>query len=118
MEGVKSAVVEAAGAKLRIAVVNGIGHIGPVLKNINDYDYIEVMACPGGCIGGGGQPIPTNDEIRKKRIAALYKHDKGSKLRMAHQNKGVMAVLEWLEGRGEKLEHSVLHSSYKKRIKY
>ncbi len=118
MDGVKDAVVAVAGTKLRVAVVNGIGHVEPVIANLHKYDYVEVMACPGGCIGGGGQPIPTNDEIRKKRIAALYKHDKDLKMRQAHKNKGVMDILEWLEKKGHKYEHSVLHTKYKKRVKY
>ncbi len=114
LNNVKEAVVSVEGAKLRIAVVNGIGNIEQVLENLNNYDYIEVMACPGGCIGGGGQPIPTTDEIRKKRMAALYKIDKNKKIREAHRNKGVLEVLKWLEKQG-KLEHSVLHTEYKKR---
>ena len=111
LDNVKKTTVSVAGAKLRIAVVNGIGNIEQVLENLNDYDYVEVMACPGGCIGGGGQPIPTTDEIRKKRMAALYKIDKSKKIREAHRNKGVLEVLEWLKKQG-KLEHSVLHTEY------
>ena len=114
LAGIKETIVPVAGRKLRVAVVNGIGNIEPVIANLNKYDYIEVMACPGGCIGGGGQPIPTTDEIRKKRIAALYKLDKSKKIRKAHENKGVLEVLEWLKGQG-KLEHQVLHTGYKKR---
>ena len=56
---------------MRVAVVNGIGHIEEVLKNLHKYDYIEVMACPGGCIGGGGQPIPTNWMIRQETHCRL-----------------------------------------------
>ncbi|MDP3043750.1 MAG: [Fe-Fe] hydrogenase large subunit C-terminal domain-containing protein [bacterium] len=112
--GIKEAVVDVAGKKLRVAVVNGIGNIEPVLKRLNDYDYIEVMACPGGCIGGGGQPIPTTPEIRQKRMDALYKLDKSMKTRKAHENKGVLEALKWLKGQG-KLEHKILHTNYKKR---
>lgn len=114
LEGVKEAVVNVGGKNLRVAIVNGIGNIETVLKNINNYDYIEVMACPGGCIGGGGQPIPTTTEIRKKRIEALYKLDKNSKSRKAHENKEVKEVLKWL-AKDKKLEHQVLHTKYKKR---
>ena len=113
LDNVKEAVVSVGGAKLRIAVVNGIGNIEQVIENLDKYDYIEVMACPGGCIGGGGQPIPTTDEIRKKRMAALYKIDKNKKIREAHRNKGVLEVLEWLEKQG-KLEHGILHTEYKR----
>jgi len=114
MKNIKEASAEVSGKKLKIAVVNGIGHIEKVIENLSRYDYIEVMACPGGCIGGGGQPIPTTDAIRKKRIAALYKIDKGKKTRSAHENKGVEKVLKWLKGQG-KLERQVLHTKYKKR---
>ncbi|MEA3450196.1 MAG: [FeFe] hydrogenase, group A [Patescibacteria group bacterium] len=117
MDNVKSALVQVAGTRLSVAVVNGIGNIEEVIKNLDEYDYIEVMACPGGCIGGGGQPIPTTPEIRKKRIAALYKHDKSLKIRKAHDNKGVRAFLEWLEKQGRKVEHEVLHTKYKKKVK-
>ncbi len=110
-DNVKETTVFIAGAKLRVAVVNGIGNIEQILENLNNYDYIEVMVCPGGCIGGGGQPIPTTDEIRKKRMAALYQIDKGKKIREAHRNKGVLEVLEWLKNQG-KLEHQVLHTKY------
>ncbi|MCD4693788.1 [FeFe] hydrogenase, group A [bacterium] len=117
MDGVKEAVVKVAGSPLRVAVVNGIGNIEPIIENLSNYDYIEVMACPGGCIGGGGQPIPTTKEIREKRIQALYKIDKGKKIRKAHENKGVLEVLDWLEEK-KGLEHKVLHTYYySKRLK-
>lgn len=112
--GIKLSEIEIAGKKLKIAVVNGIGNIGTVLEKIKDYDYIEVMACPGGCVGGGGQPIPTTNEIIKKRIAALYKIDAKSKIRKAHENKQAQEALEWLEKQG-KLKEQILHTKYKKR---
>jgi len=117
LAGVKEAIVPIADKKLRIAVVNGIGNVEPVLENLDKYDYVEVMACPGGCIGGGGQPIPTTQEIRKKRIEALYRLDKNKKVRRSYENKGALEILDWL-GKNKKLEHSVLHTKYKKRIKY
>lgn len=118
LAGVKTAQASIAGKKLRIVVVNGIGNIEQVIEKLDDYDYIEVMACPGGCIGGGGQPIPTNDEIRAKRIAALYALDKKSNIRNAHENKGVKEFLGWLKKEGKEKEHSVLHTHFKKRINY
>ncbi|MDD4271775.1 MAG: [FeFe] hydrogenase, group A [Patescibacteria group bacterium] len=112
--GIKEAVVEMADKKLRIAAVNGIGNIAPILEKIKDYDYIEVMACPDGCIGGGGQPIPTTAEIRRKRLEALYKIDAKSEIRRAHENEEATAVLKWLEDKG-KLKSQVLYTKYKKR---
>ena len=114
LAGVKKAELIMGKKKIRVAVVNGIGNIKPVLDNLGDYDYIEVMACPDGCIGGGGQPIPTTAAIRKKRLAALYKIDGSSKIRRAHENKEAIEVLAWLKKRG-RLEHEVLHTKYKKR---
>jgi NADP-reducing hydrogenase subunit HndD len=117
LDGIKEATVSIAGKELKIVVVNGIGNIEPIIKNLKNYDYIEVMACPGGCIGGGGQPIPTTNEIRKKRIEALYQIDKDSKIRKAHENKEVSNALDWLKTKGD-LNHEVLHTSYKKRTGY
>lgn len=116
-ENVKKAVVNVAGLDVRVAVVNGIGNIEEVIANINDYDYIEVMTCPGGCIGGGGQPIPTNWMIREKRLAALYKDDKDKKIRISYENKGAHEIIDWLKEKGP-LHGQVLHTKYKKRIKY
>ena len=103
---------------IKMAVVSGIGNAKIILeelkKNPKAYDAVEVMACPGGCIGGGGQPIPTTPEIRQKRMEALYKLDKSMKIRKAHENKAVSEALKWLKGKG-KLEHQVLHTNYKKR---
>jgi NADH-quinone oxidoreductase subunit G/NADP-reducing hydrogenase subunit HndD len=111
LEGVKETTVSINNIKLRLAVVNCIGNIGPIIEKIKNYDYIEVMACPGGCIGGGGQPMPTTGEIRKKRMEALYKADKGFKMRGAHENENVLEVLKWLKKKPE-LEHKVLHTKY------
>ncbi|MFH1522543.1 MAG: [FeFe] hydrogenase, group A [Patescibacteria group bacterium] len=115
LKGVKETVVKIADKKLRVAVVNGIGNIKPVIENLKRYDYVEVMACPGGCIGGGGQPIPTTQEIREKRIAALYKIDKNQKLRKAHENEGVKEVFKWLKKQKGDLGHKILHTAYRKR---
>jgi len=113
LSNLKEATVKVEEKKLRVAVVNGIGQIEPVLNNLSKYDYIEVMACPGGCIGGGGQPVPTTPAIRQKRIAALYKIDKDRQIRRAHENKEVSAVLKWLKQ--TKQERSILHTKYIKR---
>jgi NADP-reducing hydrogenase subunit HndD len=115
LAGVKEAMVDVAGNKLRIAIVNGIGNVKPILDNLKNYDYIEVMSCPGGCIGGGGQPIPTTPEIRQKRIDALYQIDKSCELRQSFENKGVMEMVEWAKQQGKSTEHKILHTSYKKR---
>lgn len=115
LEGIKEATVDLAGKKLKVAVVNGIGNIKGALDNLSKYDYIEVMACPGGCIGGGGQPIPSSMEIVAKRTAGLYQVDKTDKIRTAHDNKSAVEVVKWLEN--NKLAHKVLHTKYSKKIK-
>ncbi|MEA3317925.1 MAG: [Fe-Fe] hydrogenase large subunit C-terminal domain-containing protein, partial [Bacteroidota bacterium] len=112
LEDVKEAELEVGGLKLRVAVVNGIGNIEKVIENQEKYDYIEVMACPGGCIGGGGQPIPTTEEIRKKRIAALYSHDKELKVRRSYDNKKAIEAIRWIKD--NHLEEKLLYTSYKK----
>jgi NADH-quinone oxidoreductase subunit G/NADP-reducing hydrogenase subunit HndD len=113
-ENVREAAIGVGGKKLKVAVVNGIKGCSEVIEKMERYHYIEVMACPGGCIGGGGQPIPTTKEIREKRIAALYRLDKSKKVRQAHKNAGVEEVLKWL-GRNGTLRDKVLYTNYKKR---
>ncbi len=115
LDDVKEAEVKIGGQKLRVAVVNGIGHIEPVLENMDKYHYIEVMACPGGCIGGGGQPIPTTQAIRQKRLEALYKIDKGKTMRRADENKAAVEILAWLNNKGKHYAHQVLYTHYQKR---
>ncbi len=97
LKDVKEATIKIGGQDIRSVVVNGIGHIKKVLDNLDEYDYIEVMSCPGGCIGGGGQPIPTTPEIRKKRMMALYKIDKNKKVRYAHENQEAKEIISWIK---------------------
>lgn len=115
MAGVKEARVKIAKAELRIAVVNGIGNVKPVLDNLKNYDYVEVMACPGGCIGGGGQPIPTTPEIRQKRIAALYEIDKNCAIRKSYENKGVMEMIKWSKEQKKKMANQLFYTNYKRK---
>jgi NADH-quinone oxidoreductase subunit G/NADP-reducing hydrogenase subunit HndD len=98
LEGIKIAEVDIKGKKVKVAVVNEIRNAEKVILELktdrHKYDYIEVMACRGGCIGGGGQPVPVNDEIRQKRAGALYDADSESKLRKAHKNPELLTVYE------------------------
>ncbi len=98
MQGVKKAEVKIGDRKVKVAVANGMENAIKILaeleKNPNAYDYIEVMACPGGCIGGGGQPVPANEEIRKKRSASLYDLDVANKIRLAHESPIVKKVYD------------------------
>jgi NADH-quinone oxidoreductase subunit G/[NiFe] hydrogenase diaphorase moiety small subunit len=82
--------------------------------------FIEFMACPGGCLGGGGQPIPTNLEIRKKRAEAIYKEDSELDLRKSHENEHVLKLYEEFltDGPCGHISHHLLHTEYTKRGKY
>lgn len=111
-EGLKEASFKIKDKNLKIAVVSGIANFKKLENKLDKYHYVEVMACPGGCIGGGGQIIPTNNKIIKQRANSLYKIDKKNKLKLADENKAVKEALNWLKKR--KLAHKALHTSYKK----
>ncbi len=112
LSGLKKSEVSIGGKNYKIAVINGLGNIDKILPKLKNYHYVEVMACPGGCIGGGGQPIPTTIDIRKKRLDGLYKIDKQRKPRVAHENKDVLKCLDYIKE--NKLSHDLLHTSFKK----
>lgn len=120
LEGVKCSTVLVGELPVRIAITNGLGNARKVLDQIRageaDYHFIEIMCCPGGCIGGGGSPIPTNTEIRLKRIDATYAEDRGMALRKSHENPAVKDLYdEYLkEPLGHK-SHHLLHTKYTKR---
>lgn len=96
MAGIKKAEVDMGIRKVKIAVCNGIGNARKILdevkKDPESYQYIEVMACPGGCIGGGGQPVPSTPEIRAKRAKGLYNIDIDKKVRKAEENPIIQKV--------------------------
>ena len=83
-----------------------------------DYQFIEVMACPGGCIGGGGQPIPVNAEIRRARREGLFDCDSANELRKSHENPEIKELYDTWLGKplGEKA-HSLLHTHYHQQIR-
>jgi len=115
--GIKSAEIKVGNRKLKIAVANGLGNAEKILKDLKNnkvnYDYVEVMACPGGCVGGGGQPIPTNAQIRAKRAAAVYEIDKNLPIRTAHENPSVLEVYQKYFKGDEDLIEKILHSKFK-----
>jgi iron only hydrogenase large subunit-like protein len=115
MSGLKEAEIKLKNRKLKIAIVNGLANFQKIVDQLDKYDYIEVMACPGGCIGGGGQPIPTNSEIRLKRMKALYDIDTNKKIRKAHENKFALKALHYLESKG--IDNEILHTHYSKKKK-
>lgn len=122
MEETREATVTVAGKEIKVAVVNTLGSARKMLERIKagtaDYQFIEVMACPGGCIGGGGQPVPVNREIRQKRREALFDCDRMSELRKSHENPEIKALYDnWLgKPLGEKAHH-LLHTHYSPKVR-
>mgnify|MGYP006294947463 CR=1 FL=1 len=121
LEGVKEASVSMNGTDLRVAAVNSLSQIKPLLDDIRDgnspYQFIEVMACPGGCINGGGQPLPSDAEKTEKRMQAVYKIDRGLPKRCSHQNESVQRLYEeFLEKPNSHKAHELLHTHYVKRM--
>jgi NADP-reducing hydrogenase subunit HndD len=108
------------GVTLSVAVAHGLGNAREVMERIRrgdgKYHFVEIMACPGGCIGGGGQPRMTTDEVRKARIRAIYKEDEGKKIRKSHENPEIKMIYEEFLGKalGEK-SHHLLHTTYSAR---
>lgn len=113
------------GVVLKVMVGHGTANAKKIMEmlkrgELSDYHFVEIMACPGGCLGGGGQPIPTNEEIRKARAKAIYNEDQSLKLRKSHQNPLVKTLYkEFLtDGPCGKKSHELLHTHYTKRNKW
>ncbi len=133
MEGVREAAIKIEGCKpewnflegveLKVAVAHGLKNARQVMEQLDEgkspYHFVEVMACPGGCLGGGGQPIPTDPEIRRKRMEAIYQEDEGMAIRKSHENPEVTHIYESFlkEPLGHK-SHELLHTEYTRRHKY
>ena len=122
MEHTREAELEIAGKKIKIAVVHTLKSAMEMLKRVKngtaDYQFIEVMACPGGCIGGGGQPVPVNAEIRKLRRKGLFDCDRANELRKSHENPEIIELYDTWLGKplGEKA-HNLLHTHYHQQIR-
>ncbi|MBN2805214.1 MAG: iron hydrogenase small subunit [Prolixibacteraceae bacterium] len=133
MEGVREAIIKIEnpleawsfldGVELRCAIAHGLVNAKKVMDELkaqkNNYHFIEFMACPGGCLGGGGQPIPTNPEIREKRAKAIYDEDEAMHIRKSHENPEIIKIYEDYLGKplGEK-SHHLLHTKYTERNRY
>jgi NADH-quinone oxidoreductase subunit G len=128
MEGVKSAEIDIKGTKVRIAVAHQLANCQAVIDQVREarekgeeppYHFIEVMACRGGCIGGGGQPHGATDEIRAKRTQGIYTDDEKSVLRCSHHNPEIKRI--YADFLGEPLSHKaheLLHTTYHQRPLY
>jgi NADH-quinone oxidoreductase subunit G len=115
LPGVREAEFEIAGTKLRVAAVSGLGNTRELIEKIRSgevkYDFVEVMACPGGCAGGGGQPIHDGYELAYDRSSNLYALDKNAALRFSHENPDVQKLYTEFFGsplseKAEKLLHT------------
>ena len=127
-KGIKKATLNIAGKEVKIVVASGLANARKIMDEIQsgkaDYQFVEIMACPGGCVMGGGQPIRTSKEraeidIRAKRANALYTIDEKSTLRKSHENPVIQKIYkEYLEEPGSHKAHELLHTSYSKKEKY
>jgi iron-only hydrogenase group A len=120
MEGIKEAEIDMNGLKIKVAVAHTLKNARILFEQIerkeSPYAFIEVMTCPGGCLGGGGQPIPTTWEIRKKRAESIYKEDAGKPIRKSHENPQVAVLYkEFLKEPLGEMSHHLLHTTYTKR---
>jgi NADH-quinone oxidoreductase subunit G/[NiFe] hydrogenase diaphorase moiety small subunit len=110
------------GVEVKFVVAHGTANARRVMEmlktgELSDVHFIEIMACPGGCLGGGGQPIPTSPEIRKKRAEAIYAEDESMQLRKSHENPHVKYIYEKFltDGPCGHKSHKLLHTDYTKR---
>lgn len=127
-KGIKKAIVSINDKDFKIAVANGLGNARKIIEEIKSgkasYDFIEIMACPGGCIMGGGQPIKTSKirrevDVRKLRANAIYNIDEKKFMRKSHQNPIVKNIYnEYLKYPNSEISHELLHTKYSKREKY
>lgn len=130
LDGVKTATINIKGNEVRVAVVNGLKNVEPVIAKVKEakekgleppYHFIEVMACPGGCVGGGGQPYGTTNFTRMKRAKGLYNEDSVDckDLRCSHDNKYIQQLYsEFLDKPLSEKSHHYLHTEYKEAEKY
>ena len=127
-DGIKKATIQMGDKEIKVAVAHGLANAQTILEEIKvgkaDYQFVEIMACPGGCIMGGGQPIVSSKtrnetDVRAARATALYKIDEQSAIRKSHEKPAIKKLYEeFLEKPGSYRAHKYLHTTYKKREKY
>ena len=116
-EGIKEATLDLDGTPVKVAITNGLKNARVLMDKIRageaDYQFIEVMCCPGGCVGGGGQPFRTTAAIREHRMDGLYKVDKNLPIRQSHKNPDIQTLYsEFLQEPNSHLAHELLHTHY------
>ena len=118
MEGIRKATIDFNGLPINIGIAHGLGNARSLLAQIeagvSEFHAIEIMSCPGGCIGGGGQPYHHgNAEILKKRQMAIYKEDSNKKIRKSHENPYIIKLYEeFLDKPMSRKAHKLLHTEY------
>ena len=127
-KGIKKATIDIQGNKIKVVVAHGLGNAQKILEEIKagkaDYQFVEIMACPGGCVMGGGQPIKdaktrATVDVRALRAGALYSIDEKSKIRKSHENPILKQIYQDYLGKpGSHKAHELLHTHYQKREKY
>ena len=127
-KGIKRASIKIGDKVVKVAVVSGLSNARKIMEEIKsgkaDYQFVEIMACPGGCIMGGGQPIKTSKQrskydVKKLRADCLYSIDEKSVVRKSHENPVMIKLYkEYLEKPGSHKAHELLHTTYHKREKY
>ncbi len=127
-KGIKKAVVKIGDKEVKVAVAHGLKNARKISEEIKqgnaDFDFVEVMACPGGCVMGGGQPIKKSKiraevDVRSKRASAIYEIDEKSDVRKSHENEVLKQIYkEYLGEPGEHRAHELLHTGYMKKEKY
>lgn len=128
LDNVKKGVVDLGGTPVRVAVIHGMANAKEILDEVREaklkgerapYEFIEIMACRGGCIAGGGQPIGTDDEVRKERAAGLYTDDEKCTLRKSHENPSIQTLYkEYLGTPLSHKAHELLHTVYSEKKIY
>ena len=128
MDGVKEATYNVAGMDVNVCVASGLANAKKVLDSVKSgektYHFIEIMACPGGCINGGGQPTQPSEvrnfvDLKGLRAAALYRNDEAKALRKSHENPAIKEVYaEFFEKPGSHKAHEILHTTYVKRDRF
>lgn len=128
MEGVKRGSVDFNGTEVKVAVAHGMGNVTELIEEVRQareqnlpipYHFIEVMACRGGCIAGGGQPYATTDEVRLQRISGLYADDERSTIRCSHENPEIQTLYkDYLGAPLSEKSHHLLHTTYQERKLY
>jgi NADH-quinone oxidoreductase subunit G len=117
LDGIKTATVDIKGKPVRVAVASSLAKARVLLEEVkagkSPYAFIEIMTCPGGCLGGGGQPMPTNNEVRLKRMAAIYEEDEHMALRKSHDNPAIKQLYsDFLKKPLGSLSEELLHTHY------